>query len=59
MVTMFITPEKIGAFYLCHVCEEQLSSGDVLLHLCSNQHYFRYLVSDYCHGVNSDAICIK
>ncbi|XP_053084384.1 uncharacterized protein si:ch211-199g17.2 isoform X3 [Pangasianodon hypophthalmus] len=42
MVTMFITPEKIGAFYLCHVCEEQLSTGDVL-HLCSDQHYFRYL----------------
>lgn len=45
MMTMFITPEKIGAFYLCHVCEEKLSTADVVSHLCSRNHYFRYLVS--------------
>ncbi|KAK3511667.1 hypothetical protein QTP70_014562 [Hemibagrus guttatus] len=45
MVTMFITPEKIGAFYLCHVCEEQLSTNDVVSHLCSVEHYFNYLAN--------------
>ncbi|XP_058233647.1 uncharacterized protein si:ch211-199g17.2 isoform X2 [Hemibagrus wyckioides] len=45
MVTMFITPEKIGAFYLCHVCEEQLSSNYVVPHLCSVEHYFNYLAN--------------
>ncbi|XP_060798913.1 uncharacterized protein si:ch211-199g17.2 isoform X2 [Neoarius graeffei] len=43
MVTLFITPEKSGDFYLCHVCEEQINTGDVVLHLCSVQHYLRYL----------------
>ncbi|GAA6110728.1 uncharacterized protein si:ch211-199g17.2 isoform X4 [Tachysurus ichikawai] len=45
MVTMFITPEKIGALYLCHVCEEHLSTNDVVSHLCSFQHYFNYLAN--------------
>ncbi|XP_060752809.1 uncharacterized protein si:ch211-199g17.2 isoform X3 [Tachysurus vachellii] len=45
MVTMFITPEKIGALYLCHVCEEHLSTNDVVSHLCSVQHYFNYLAN--------------
>ncbi|XP_053531405.1 uncharacterized protein si:ch211-199g17.2 isoform X3 [Ictalurus punctatus] len=43
MMTMFITPEKIGALYLCHLCEEKLNSGKVVLHLCSDKHYSRYL----------------
>ncbi|XP_053347596.1 uncharacterized protein LOC128518483 isoform X1 [Clarias gariepinus] len=45
MVTMFITPEKIGALYLCHVCEKALSTADVVEHLCSGQHYFNYFAS--------------
>ncbi|KAF4073959.1 hypothetical protein AMELA_G00249180 [Ameiurus melas] len=43
MMTMFITPEKIGALYLCHLCEDKLSSGKVVPHLCSDKHYSRYL----------------
>ncbi|XP_072532338.1 uncharacterized protein [Salminus brasiliensis] len=43
MVTLCITPEKYGSFYLCHVCEERLSSQDVVKHLCSVDHYFKYL----------------
>ncbi|KAI5091736.1 CD164 sialomucin-like 2 protein [Silurus meridionalis] len=43
-VTMFITPEKIGAFYMCHVCEEQLSTANIVSHLSSDHHYFKYLV---------------
>ncbi|XP_046690530.1 uncharacterized protein si:ch211-199g17.2 isoform X2 [Silurus meridionalis] len=42
-VTMFITPEKIGAFYMCHVCEEQLSTANIVSHLSSDHHYFKYL----------------
>ncbi|XP_036421402.1 uncharacterized protein LOC118804896 [Colossoma macropomum] len=43
MVTVCITPEKYGAFYLCHVCEERLSSQDINKHLCSVEHYFKFL----------------
>ncbi|XP_066529823.1 uncharacterized protein [Hoplias malabaricus] len=43
MVTFCITPEKCGAFYLCHVCEEQLSSQHIMDHLFSFEHYFKYL----------------
>ncbi|KAI5621518.1 hypothetical protein C0J50_18927 [Silurus asotus] len=45
-VTMFITPEKIGAFYMCHVCEEQLSTANIVSHLSSDHHYFKYLECD-------------
>lgn len=45
MVTLCITPEKLGSFYLCHVCKEHLASQDILKHLCSVDHYFNYLVS--------------
>ncbi|KAL6457072.1 hypothetical protein MHYP_G00340350 [Metynnis hypsauchen] len=43
MVTICITPEKYGAFYLCHVCEERLSSHDINEHLSSTEHYFKFL----------------
>ncbi|XP_022539013.2 uncharacterized protein LOC103038962 isoform X1 [Astyanax mexicanus] len=43
MVTLCITPERVGAFYLCHVCEESLKNHDVLKHLCSVDHYYKYL----------------
>ncbi|XP_035385054.1 uncharacterized protein si:ch211-199g17.2 [Electrophorus electricus] len=43
MVTLFITPQKCGSFYLCHVCEQQLSAVDIVHHLCSEKHYFKYL----------------
>ncbi|KAI4871830.1 hypothetical protein NFI96_016388, partial [Prochilodus magdalenae] len=43
MVTFCITPEKYGAFYLCHICEERLSSQDIIQHLCSVEHYFKHL----------------
>ncbi|XP_037391311.1 uncharacterized protein LOC108426524 isoform X3 [Pygocentrus nattereri] len=43
MVTVCITPEKYGAFYLCHICEERLSSQDINKHLSSTEHYFKFL----------------
>lgn len=50
MVTMFITPEKIGPFYLCHVCERRLATSEVVAHMSSAEHNRAYLVSACLHS---------